>query len=78
MRLPARKRLQLQFAVLTKGKQPALVLHAVPGDRHRIDRTKRIVERVWRAIAAGNFYPAPSPMQCPSCPYRKPCREWMG
>jgi hypothetical protein len=28
------------------------------------------VERVWRAIEAGVFYPAPSTMSCSSCGYR--------
>jgi len=76
--LAPRKRLRLQFAVLTKAKQPALDLHEVPADRQRIDRTKRIVERVWKAIEAGSFYPAPSPMSCPICPFRQPCRGWTG
>ncbi len=47
----------------TKAKLPALVLHKVPADRQQIDRTRRIVERVWRAIESGVFYPAPSPMK---------------
>lgn len=68
----------MQFAVLTKTKQPAIDVHEVPADRRQIDRTKRIVERVWRAIEAEHFYPAPSPMQCPSCPFPKPCRDWQG
>lgn len=76
--LAPRKRLRLRFAVLTKTKMPAIDVHEVPADRRQIDRTKRIVERVWRAIEAGNFYPAPSPMQCPSCPFRTPCRAWSG
>lgn len=73
-----RKRVRLQFAVLTKAKEPALDLHEVPANRQRIDRTKRILERVWRAIDAKVFYPAPSPMQCPTCPFREPCRHWTG
>lgn len=72
------KRLRLQFAVLTKTKQPTIDVHEVPADRRQVDRTKRIVERVWRAIEAEHFYPAPSPMQCPACPFRKPCRDWQG
>lgn len=73
-----RKRVRLQFAVLTKAKEPAIDLHEVPTDRKRIDRTKRIVERVWKAIDAKVFYPAPSAMQCPSCSFREQCREWTG
>jgi CRISPR/Cas system-associated exonuclease Cas4 (RecB family) len=73
-----RKRLRLQFAVLTKTKQPAIDLHEVQADRQAIDRTKRIVERVWKAIDNQVFYPAPSPMQCPSCSFREQCRAWNG
>lgn len=73
-----RKRVRLQFAVLTKTKEPAIDLHEVPSDRKRIDRTKRIVERVWKAIDAKVFYPAPSAMQCPSCSFREQCRAWTG
>jgi len=44
----------------------------------QIDRTKRIVERVWEAIENQIFYPTPSAMQCPSCAYRAECRAWQG
>jgi putative RecB family exonuclease len=77
-RLLPGKSLRLEFAVLTKGKTPAAERYLVPLDPHRVERTRRIVERIWRAIEAGHFYPAPSPMNCPSCPYRRPCREWKG
>ncbi len=76
--LVSNKRLRLQFAVLTKAKQPVIHVHEVPADPKQIDRTKRIVERVWRSIESGNFYPAPSAMNCPTCPFRDPCRAWQG
>ena len=76
--LVPRKRLRLQFAVLTKTKTPTVDLHEVPVDVKQVDRTKRIVERVWRTIEAQHFYPAPSPMQCPGCSFRVPCRAWGG
>ena len=38
----------------------------MPADPQQIDRTKRIVETVWKAIEAGIFYPSPSAMNCPS------------
>lgn len=72
-----RKRVRLQFAVLTKTKGPVVDLHEVPADRRTIDRTKQIVERVWKAIDAQVFYPAPSPLQCPTCAFRTACREWI-
>jgi CRISPR/Cas system-associated exonuclease Cas4 (RecB family) len=36
------------------------------------------VERVWRAIQIGVFYPAPSVVACSGCGYREACRVWMG
>lgn len=76
--LAPRKRLRLEFAVLSKAAKSCLDLHEVPVDQAQIDRTKRIVERVWRAIDKAIFYPAPSPAQCPTCPFREPCRQWTG
>jgi CRISPR/Cas system-associated exonuclease Cas4 (RecB family) len=72
------KPVKLSFAVLTKAKAPAMSLHPVQVDSRQVNRTKRIVERIWQAIQGGRFYPIPSPMNCPGCPYRKPCREWNG
>ena len=72
------KTLRLRFAVLTKTKEPALDVHDLPVEPQRADRIKRVVERVWRAIEAEHFFPAPSPMNCPGCPFRGPCRSWTG
>ena len=73
-----RKRIRLQFAVLTKTKEPSVDLHEVQADRRAVDRTKRILERVWKAIDAEVFYPAPSPIQCSGCSFREECRAWSG
>jgi hypothetical protein len=43
-----------------------------------VKRTLAGVERLWRAIESGVFYPAPSVMSCGSCGYREACRAWMG
>jgi CRISPR/Cas system-associated exonuclease Cas4 (RecB family) len=72
------KPIKLYFAVLTKTKTPVLQVHEVPCDVRDVLRTKKTVERVWQAIRSGHFYPNPSPMNCGSCPYRKPCRAWTG
>jgi CRISPR/Cas system-associated exonuclease Cas4 (RecB family) len=68
----------LEFVVLTKTKVPSVTRHPVAYDPRQVERTKRVVERIWRAIQGGHFYPAPSPMQCPSCPFRAPCAQWKG
>ena len=70
--------LRLEFVVFTKAKTVAIGRHTITLDAARLSRTKHIVQRVWRAIAAGNFYPSPSPMNCSTCPFRDPCRRWTG
>ncbi|HUE72264.1 MAG TPA: RtcB family protein [Pirellulaceae bacterium] len=72
------KSLRVEFAVLTKTKVVSAERHGFTVDPAQVARTKGTVERVWRAIEAGHFYPAPSAMSCASCPYRQPCRLWPG
>ena len=72
------KSVRLQFAVLTKTQNPVVEAWPLAVDSARIARTKRIFERVWEAIQAGRFYPAPSPMQCPTCPFQVQCDAWSG
>jgi len=62
--------------VITKTKVPAIETLSVVADPRRIERTKQVVERVWHAIEAGHFYPSPSALECPGCPYRQACRQW--
>jgi hypothetical protein len=57
-----------------QGSRGGLPGHAEP----RPSSTLAGVERVWRAIESGVFYPAPSTMSCSSCGYREACRAWMG
>ena len=72
------KPVKLEFVILTKAKEPVVDRHLLPRLPAKVDRTKRVVESVWRAIDAEHFYPAPSPMNCPTCPYREDCRAWPG
>jgi putative RecB family exonuclease len=72
------KTVRLEFAVLTKTAKPVAERWPVTLDPQRIARTKQIVKRVWNAIELGVFYPAPSPMNCPSCAFRDQCRAWSG
>lgn len=72
------KRLRIEFAVLTKTKEISIERHRLGVTRGQVDRTKRIVTRIYRAIEAEHFYPAPSQMNCPGCPFREPCRKWPG
>jgi CRISPR/Cas system-associated exonuclease Cas4 (RecB family) len=72
------KPIRLEFSVLTKTKEVHVERHQAVADSRSVDRTRRIVDRVWRAIEDEHFYPAPSPLNCGSCPFRKPCRKWPG
>lgn len=72
------KKLRLQFGVLTKTKEVSIDIHSVELNQAQVTRTKRIIERIWSAIQAEHFYPAPSLLNCPVCPYRDPCRQWPG
>lgn len=69
---------RLEFAVLTKTKFQEIFRHTVVPSPQQVARTKRIVERVWAGIEPGLFYPSPSPMNCPSCPFRRQCDAWGG
>jgi putative RecB family exonuclease len=64
--------------VLTKTKEPVIEEHVREVELGAVKRTLAGVERVWRAIESGVFYPAPSTMSCSSCGYRAACRAWVG
>jgi putative RecB family exonuclease len=72
------KKLVTRFLVLTKTKEPVIEEHTTEVTPEKVNRVLTSVERVWRAIQAGVFYPAPSAMSCASCGYRAACRAWTG
>lgn len=72
------KPIRLQFGVLSKTKDPSVEIYPVADNSRQVDRVRRIIERVWDAIQSEHFYPAPSAMQCPGCPYRRACQSWPG
>ena len=72
------KKVLARFLVLTKTKEPVVEEHIREVEPTAVKRTLAGVERVWRAIESGVFYPAPSVMSCSSCGYRAACRAWMG
>jgi putative RecB family exonuclease len=76
--LASSRPVRLAFAVLTKAQSPTFTLHPVEDSPKQVERTKRVVQRVWKAIKAENFYPCPSLMNCSTCPYQKPCQAWTG
>ena len=72
------KPVRLTFAVITKSKTPDIALHDVPPDSRQVARTNNIISHVWQAISAGHFYPNPSALNCPTCPFRDRCSRWAG
>jgi CRISPR/Cas system-associated exonuclease Cas4 (RecB family) len=72
------KRIATRFLVLTKTKEPVIKEHVREVSPAAVKRTLAGVEKVWRAIERGNFYPAPSSVGCAGCGYRAACRAWMG
>ncbi len=72
------KKILTRFLVLTKTKEPVIEGHVREVEPGNLSRTLAGVERVWRAIGSGVFYPAPSVMACSSCGYREACRKWPG
>jgi CRISPR/Cas system-associated exonuclease Cas4 (RecB family) len=72
------KKIATRFLVLTKTKEPVIEEHVREVQPAAVKRTLAGVERVWRAIESGVFYPAPSTMACSGCGYRAACRAWMG
>jgi len=62
------KRIANRFLILTKTKEPVVEEHVREVNPAAVKRTLAGVERVWRAIATGNFYyPAPSTVGCAGC-----------
>ena len=72
------KKIATRFLVLTKTREPQIEKHVREVNPAAVKRTLAGVERVWRAIEAGVFYPAPSTVGCAGCGYRAACRAWAG
>ena len=70
--------IEVEWVVITKTKKPTVQRYRLTPDPVSIARVKAMVQHVWRAIAAGHFYPCPSSMNCPTCPYASACRVWEG
>ena len=66
----------VEYTVLIRTKTPKI--QRLPAERADEDlgRLGDIVKHVERAVQAGIFYPVESAMNCSTCPYRAPCREW--
>lgn len=65
--------IKLHFGVITKAKSPAVQLLDVHVPQTRIHQVVSLIEQIWQAIQAGNFYPNPSQMNCSTCPFKSRC-----
>jgi len=68
----------LYYKVLVKTKTPQvqeIKTERTPAD---INRLGDLVEMIERAITAKVFYPIENVMNCSTCSFRQPCREWEG
>ena len=65
--------LKLHFGVITKAKTPVVQLLDVPVSAERTRQVIHVIGQVWQAIAAGHYYPNPSPMNCSTCPFKSKC-----
>lgn len=68
--------IKLQFVVVTKTKEPKIGVIPVQLDPTSVTRTRRILKSVFDAMMTGVTYPAPSPMSCSTCGFRRRCDAW--
>jgi CRISPR/Cas system-associated exonuclease Cas4 (RecB family) len=67
---------KVEFTVLVKTRKPKVQRLTTVRTDEDLGRLGDVVQAVERAIQAGIFYPVESPLNCSSCPYRLPCRDW--
>lgn len=66
----------VEYTVLVKTKTPKI--QRMLTSRHGDDcgRLGDLVQTIQRAVDLEIFYPVESPMNCATCAYRQPCRDW--
>lgn len=66
----------VEYTVLVKTKTPKVQRLTTVRTDEDLSRLGDIVETIERAIQANAFYPVETPLNCSTCPFRQPCREW--
>ena len=66
----------VEYTVLVKTKTPKVQRLQTSRFTEDCGRLGDLVQSIQRAVDLGIFYPVESPMNCSTCPYRQPCREW--
>ncbi len=67
---------EVDYAVLVKTKTPRLQRLNAPRNEEASGRLGDIIENIEHAVKANIYYPVENPLNCSSCPFRQPCREW--
>ena len=67
---------KVEYAILVKTRTPRLQRLTTVRNEDDFGRLGDTVQAVERAIEAKAFYPNETPMNCSTCSYRDPCREW--
>jgi putative RecB family exonuclease len=70
------KPVDVEFAVLVKTKTPKFQRCRAPQTSADVGRLGDIVQAIERAITGNAFYPVENALNCSTCPFRSPCREW--
>lgn len=66
----------VEYTVLVKTKTPKIQHLKTERSESDLGRLGDIIENIERAVAANIFYPVENPLNCSTCPFRQPCREW--
>lgn len=67
---------EVEYTVLVKTKTPKVQRLDAFRTEEDLGRLGDIIETVERAVQNNVFYPVESPLNCSTCPFRRPCREW--
>ena len=67
---------EVEYTVLVKTKTPKVQRLDAFRTEEDLGRLGDIIETVERAVQNNVFYPVESPLNCSTCPFRRPCQEW--
>ena len=68
----------VNYVVLVRTKTPQIQRLETVRSESDLFRFGDLVQSVQRAIEAEAFHPIENAMNCSSCPFRLPCRDWSG
>jgi CRISPR/Cas system-associated exonuclease Cas4 (RecB family) len=66
----------VEYTVLIKTKTPKIQRLAAERTESDLGRLGDIIENIEKAVQLNIFYPVENPINCSTCPFRQPCREW--